>query len=492
MTRSSGILLHPTSLPGPYGIGDLGPSAHEWVEFLGRAGCGLWQVLPLGPTGYGDSPYQCFSAFAGNPNLISPESLVADRLIAEPIIPGFDAESVDYGAVIPWKREILAEAHETLSVGPSRHALSGKFTSFKRRHPWLADYALFMSLKEVHNEVAWFEWPTEYRDLDPEAIREAKADLADAIDRAKFEQFLFFRQWNALRARARDNGVRIIGDIPIFVAHDSADVWANRELFAMRRDGSVRVQAGVPPDYFSPHGQLWGNPLYRWAVHRRNGYRWWIKRVKSTLELVDLIRLDHFRGFYDFWEIPAGAPTAESGRWRRGPGGGLLRVLRDAIGHLPLIAEELGGEDSPGVIRLRDRFGLPGMKVLQFGFQPGSHHLPHDFGHENWAVYTGTHDNDTTQGWFEKADHTEREYALHYLNVGPEDVPAGMIRLAWSSIARYALAPMQDFLGLGTDARMNTPSVPSGNWRWRLQPDDADSALEARIRDLNQTYDRVG
>ena len=492
MTRHAGILLHPTSLAGPYGIGDLGPIAHEWVDFLGRTGCGLWQVLPLGPTGYGDSPYQSFSTFAGNPYLISPEALKADRLIGNITSPQFEEESVDFGAVIPWKHDLLAEAYEGFTSGRSTHPLAGKFKSFKRGHLWLADYALFMALKEVHRGSAWVEWPSEYRHRQPDAVGEAKRDLADAIDRIKFEQFLFFRQWEALRVRARERGVRIVGDIPIYAAHDSADVWASRQLFAVKRDGYPRVQAGVPPDYFTRHGQLWGNPLYRWAEHRRDGYKWWIDRVGATLELVDLVRLDHFRGLYDYWEVPANAATAETGVWKRGPGGGLLSRLRRSIGDLPLIAEDLGGELTPGVIRLRERFGLPGTKVLQFAFHPGSQHAPHEYGHDNWAVYTGTHDNDTTHGWFENAGAEEQKLALRYLNVARSDVPRGLIRLAWSSIARYALAPLQDFLGLGSEARMNEPNVLGGNWRWRMRPGAASADLEVWIRELNETYNRLG
>lgn len=492
MTRHAGILLHPSSLPGPYGIGDLGPEAHRWVDTLRSAGCGLWQVLPLGPTGYGDSPYASLSAFAGNPNLISPEGLKTDSLLGSIKHPEFEETSVDFGAVIPWKSDLLAGAYENFTAGRTGHPLARKFRDFKRRRDWLADYALFAALKEVNGQTSWVEWPAEYRHLQPEALGEARVDLADAIDRIKFEQFIFFRQWQALRQHARDQGVKIIGDIPIFAAHDSADVWANRDLFAIRRDGFPRVQAGVPPDWFTPDGQLWGNAIYRWAVHRRDHYRWWTDRVTSTLELVDVVRLDHFRGFYDYWEIAGGAKTARDGKWRRGPGGGVLTALQRSIGDLPLIAEDLGGELSPGVIRLRDRFGLPGMKVLQYAFGPGSHHLPHEFGHDNWVVYTGTHDNDTARGWFDNAPPEERDRALRYMNVDSSGVAEGLIRLAWSSIARYALAPMQDFLGLGSEARMNVPGTSGSSWRWRMAPGGADRELSSRLRDLNETYDRVG
>ncbi|MCP4248689.1 MAG: 4-alpha-glucanotransferase, partial [bacterium] len=387
MDRQAGILLHPTSLPGPYGIGDLGPNAHRWVEFLARAGCGLWQLLPLGPTGYGDSPYQTFSAIAGNPYLVSPDLLADDGLIGRPDPPGFGDDHVEYGRVIPWKRELLATAYEQILSWPAEHPLRTEFGAFKRAHrDWLSEFTMFMALKEAHNLVSWTDWAPEYRDREPAAMSEVAHDLADARGRIAFEQFLFFRQWDRLRAAARQRGIGIIGDLPIFVAHDSADVWANRDLFSIGPDGHPTVVAGVPPDYFSDTGQLWGNPLYRWRAHRQDGYQWWISRLRAMLNMVDIIRLDHFRGFYDYWEIPAGSETAVDGRWRRGPAGGLLKALRDEMGGLPVIAEDLGGDLSPGVARLRKRFGLPGMKVTQFAFGSGPDHefLPHNYDGTNW------------------------------------------------------------------------------------------------------------
>jgi 4-alpha-glucanotransferase len=494
MTRNGGILLHPTSLPGSYGIGDLGPGAHRWLEFLNRAGCGIWQVLPLGPTGYGDSPYQTFSAFAGNPYLISPEGLVDDGLLDQIDSPGLPDNRVDYGAVIPWKRELLADAYQQMLSRPDRHPTRKEFDAFRASNSdWLPEFTTFMALKEANDLASWTEWPAEYRDRQPEAIAQAELDLADSRDRVAFEQFVFFRQWERVRADAHQRGIQIIGDIPIFVAHDSADVWANRHLFSIDVAGQPSVVAGVPPDYFSETGQLWGNPLYRWSVHRRDGYQWWIKRVKAMLAMVDVVRLDHFRGFYDYWEIPGGAETAVEGRWRRGPAGGLLRALRDEIGDLPLIAEDLGGDMGPGIPRLRERFGLPGMKVTQFAFGSGPDHefLPHNYDGANWVSYTGTHDNDTVQAWFKGAADYEQEYALRYTASTPGDIHLALLRLTWSSIARIAVAPLQDFLGLGQEGRMNVPSVLGGNWQWRFTADQVDDALGDEIRSLNETYGRL-
>lgn len=492
MDRSSGVLLHPTSLPSPYGIGDLGPSAHRWISFLARAGCAWWQVLPLGPTGYGDSPYQTFSAFAGNPHLVSPELLADESLIEPPDLPTFPVGYVDYGQVLPWKRDLLAAAYERLTEGG--HPLEADFDEFKAVHEdWLHEFALFMALKEAHGMAPWVEWPAEYRDREPGAIAEAAADLADARERIAFEQFLFFRQWGRLREAAHSHNVRLIGDIPIFVAHDSADVWANRDLFSIGRDGHPSVVAGVPPDYFSETGQLWGNPLYRWRVHSRTGYEWWIRRMKASLELVDLVRLDHFRGFYDYWEIPGGAENAVIGRWRKGPGGGLLGKLRQAIGGLPVIAEDLGGDLGPGVARLRERFGLPGMKVTQFAFGsgPGHEFLPHNYDSDNWVAYTGTHDNETVQAWFATATDHEREYALRYAAGTPGGIHWDLIRITWSSIAALAISPLQDFIGLGAEGRMNRPSTLGGNWQWRMEPGIASDELADAIRTLNETYGRL-
>ncbi|MBT8218045.1 MAG: 4-alpha-glucanotransferase [Acidimicrobiia bacterium] len=492
MDRRGGILLHPTSLPGRFGIGDLGPDAHAWIDFLAATGSTLWQILPLGPTGYGDSPYQTFSAAAGNPYLISPDFLAEDGLIDQPADPGFPADRVDYGQVIPWKQELLASAYERFISHD--HPLRSEFDAFKHHNAgWLDEYATFLALKQAHGLVSWVEWPVEYRDRHPEALAEAREDLRDARDRIAFEQFLFFRQWERLRQAAHSAGIAIVGDIPIFVAHDSADVWTNRELFYIGADGNPTVVAGVPPDYFSETGQLWGNPLYRWSAHRATGYAWWVDRVRAMLTAVDLIRLDHFRGFYDYWEIPAGSDTAIDGRWRKGPGGGLLGTLRRELGDLPLIAEDLGGDMGPGVARLRERFGLPGMKVTQFAFGagPGHEFLPHNYEGSNWVAYTGTHDNETVQAWFSGAAEHEREYALRYTASSSEDIHWALLRLTWASIARWAIAPLQDFLGLGAEGRMNRPSVLGGNWQWRFTADSVPDHLAGSIRSLNETYGRT-
>ena len=495
MDRHGGILLHPTSLPGPHGIGDLGPACFRWIDLLDRSGCGLWQILPLGPTGYGDSPYQTFSAIAGNPFLVSPEVLAEEGLIDPPGAGGFPSERVDYGAVIPWKRELLKAAYRRLLSWDDTHPVREDFAAFKRHHhSWLPEYTLFMALKEAHDLVSWVEWPAALRDRRPGALAEANSELAGDQDRIAFEQFLFFRQWGRVRHAANERGIRIIGDIPIFVAHDSADVWANRHLFSIGADGSPTVVAGVPPDYFSDTGQLWGNPLYRWSVHRKERYEWWIARVGAMLDLVDIIRLDHFRGFHDYWEIPGEAETAIDGRWRKGPGGGLLGALKSALGGLPVIAEDLGGDMGPGIARLRERFDLPGMKVTQFAFGsgPGHEFLPHNYDSSNWVAYTGTHDNDTVQAWFAGAADYEREFALRYTESTPADIHWALLRTTWGSIARWAVAPLQDFLGLGAEGRMNRPSVLGGNWQWRFDGWDEVEELVPRIRSLNETFGRLG
>ncbi len=504
--RGSGVLLHPTSLPGPYGIGDLGTQAHRWVDFLAESGCALWQVLPLGPTGYGDSPYQCFSAFAGNPYLISPRLLLEEGLLHENDLieaPRFPAGFVDYGRVIPWKLNLLERAFTRFREGDFS-TLKADFDSFRAAHAaWLDDYALFMALKEAHGGAPWDRWPDPVRRRDPSALSRARRSLEPATTRFAFYQFLFFRQWFALKDHAARRGVRIIGDIPIFVAHDSADVWAHPELFCLDQDGRPTHVAGVPPDYFSPTGQLWGNPLYRWEAHRQEGYTWWLARFRATLAMVDIVRLDHFRGFAAYWEIPAGEPTAERGRWVDGPGESLFLALERALtgeasppvgaeARLPIIAEDLG-VITPDVVALREKFRLPGMKVLQFAFSgPENPFLPHRYPRD-CVVYTGTHDNDTTRGWYESAPQAEREFARRYLgreHLSAEAFVWELIRLAWASVAVFAVAPMQDLLALGTEARMNYPSRPSGNWRWRMREEALTDDLCQRLREVNHLYAR--
>jgi 4-alpha-glucanotransferase len=494
--RSGGILLHPSSLPGPYGIGDLGPQAYHFVDWLASTGCKLWQVLPLGPTGYGDSPYQCFSAFAGNPYLIGFDALIEDGLLTQDDfnqMPEFNASRVDYGQLIPWKLDLLQKAFSRFSSLSRNEALVKEFNAFGTENAsWLNDFALFMSLKEANGGGAWSGWDEPLRKREPLAIEKAREDHAESILRYSFYQFLFFRQWNKLRAYANDKDIKIIGDIPIFIAYDSADAWAHPELFFLGEDSLPTVVAGVPPDYFSSTGQLWGNPLYRWPVHKKSGYAWWLERFRSVLSFVDVVRLDHFRGFAGYYQIPFGEATAETGQWMTGPGKHFFKTVSEHLsesknGTLPIIAEDLG-VITPDVIELRDGFNLPGMKILQFGFvSPSDPFLPHNYT-RNCVAYTGTHDNDTAIGWYESAPAVERKFALGYLNSDGTDFAWDLIRAVWSSVAVYAIAPMQDLLSLGTEARMNFPSRLGGNWEWRMKKEDINSALAERLRELNELY----
>jgi 4-alpha-glucanotransferase len=452
--RSSGILLHPTSLPGEFGIGDLGHQAYRWIDFLSSAGCSLWQVLPLGPTGYGDSPYQCFSAFAGNPYLISPESLLDENnhhgvslLVQDDLKnhPQFPDDRVDYGSVIEWKLSILDLAFDRFEKHAS-HQLVADLESFKQAQAtWLDDFALFMALKEAHGGKSWTSWEPELRDRDSLTIEQARKNYDVAIRRQIFRQFIFFRQWSTLHDRANSVGIKLIGDIPIFVAHDSSDVWAHPELFYLEKNGMPTFVAGVPPDYYSTTGQLWGNPLYRWEIHKQDGYAWWINRFRKVLETVDFVRIDHFRGFAGYWEVPGTAATAETGRWVKGPGANFFQTIHQALGDLPIIAEDLG-VITPDVVKLREKFKLPGMKVFLFGFlsNPKDTFLPHNYP-GNCVAYTGTHDNDTTLGWYERIDNEERDFCRRYLNRDGSDISWDFIRTVWSSVAAFGLAPMQDF-----------------------------------------------
>jgi 4-alpha-glucanotransferase len=488
--RSAGILLHPTSLPGPHGIGDLGPAAYAWLDTLARAGQRWWQMLPLGPTGYADSPYQCFSAFAGNPYLISPEALVADGLLTSAEIDGadFPAERVDFGRVIPYKVKLLERAWHNFPTTP---ALRAEFDSFCAAHAaWLEDFALFMALKDAHNLASWLTWEPALRRRAPDALAAAAREHADRVAQHRFRQFLFFRQWQRLRDYAHSKDIRLIGDVPIFVSSDSADVWAHPELFLLDAERQPTVVAGVPPDYFSPTGQLWGNPLYDWKALKKSGYAWWVARMRATLEQVDLIRLDHFRGFEAYWEIKAGAPTAEVGQWVKGPGKALLKALKAGLGGLPLIAEDLG-LITPEVDALRDGFGLPGMRILQFAFGGAAEDrfLPHNY-EANTVVYTGTHDNDTSRGWYASVSAREQDFCRRYLARDAADISWDLMRAAWSSVAALAVAPLQDVLALGPEARMNTPGTPSGNWGWRFTPDKLTYGVVDRLREMTELYGR--
>jgi 4-alpha-glucanotransferase len=501
--RKSGILLHPTSLPGPFGIGDLGPVAHGFVDFLAACGQRLWQVLPLGPTGFGDSPYQSFSAFAGNPLLISPERLVEDGLLEKGELkpPAFAAEAVDYGAVIDFKRPLLERAHRRFKEH-APPAARRAFAAFCRREAgWLDDYALFVALKEAHGGKAWNEWEEDLALRRPEALARWRRRAAETIEVRQFGQYHFFRQWAALKRRAARAGVEVMGDVPIFVAQDSADVWAHPELFQLDERGRPTAVAGVPPDYFSETGQLWGNPLYRWDAMARTGYRWWIDRLRATLAVVDLVRLDHFRGFEAYWEVPAGEETAVNGRWVQGPGDALFVALKAALGRLPIVAENLG-VITPEVEALRERFGLPGMVVLQFAFggDGDSDFLPHNYTRDR-VVYTGTHDNDTTVGWWTAGagDTTrtddqavrEREFAKRYLATEGREIHWDFIRAALASVADLAIVPLQDLLGQGSAARMNLPARPSGNWQWRFVAGALTPEIRDRLRELTTTYGRA-
>jgi len=505
--RCAGLLLHPTSLPGPYGIGTLGQEAHRFVDFLAEAGMAVWQVLPLGPTGYGDSPYQSFSSFAGNPLLIDPAALLADGYLGEEDLaeaPPLPADRVDDGAVIAHRRGLLQRVFSRWRERPPAGSRQ-RFTAFcTAQAAWLEEFALFMALKrhfEAEGQAgAWNLWPPELARREPAALRRAARQLAGQIREHKFQQFLFGEQWRRLREHAGQRGIRLLGDLPIFVAYDSADVWANQELFQLDGGGLPTAVAGVPPDYFSPTGQLWGNPLYDWPRHRRQGYRWWKQRVRAALQRVDLLRLDHFRGFQAYWRVSAGESTAVKGRWVKGPGAELLTALlrdpgirggRARSARPPLIAEDLG-VITPPVVRLRTRFGLPGMKVLQFAFDEGfdNGHLPHSHA-PDCLVYTGTHDNDTTTGWYAAASEEVRDRVRRYLGRDGYDIAWDLVRAAMASVAEMAVFPVQDLLGLGSEARMNYPSRAQGNWQWRLRPGEPGPQIAARLRDLALLYDRL-
>jgi 4-alpha-glucanotransferase len=504
-SRVSGLLLHPTSLPGRSGIGCLGQEAHRFAAWLAEAGQRVWQVLPLGPTGYGDSPYQCFSAFGGNPLLIDLEELVREGLLEDADLadaPVSDAGRVDYGAVIAYKRPLLQRAAERFAsaAAPSERTA---FAAFCQAHSgWLDDLAHFLALKAANDGRAWNTWERALAAREPIALARSRRELARDIGAGKVSQFLVFRQWQALRERCRALGIALMGDVPIFVAHDSADVWAHPELFDLDPDGAPRVQAGVPPDYFSETGQLWGNPLYRWDVMARQGFAWWIARLRSALSLFDRVRLDHFRGFEACWEVPGRDTTAEYGRWVKGPGAALFDTLARALGTLPIVAENLG-VITPEVEALRERYSLPGMAVLQFAFgsdPQGNTFVPHNLTRDT-VVYTGTHDNDTTVGWWtagvgdttrsEDDARRERDLARAYLRSDGSEIHWDFIRAALGSVADTAIVPVQDVLGLGSEARMNVPAREQGNWAWRLHPDQLTDVHRDRLRALAELFGRV-
>jgi len=493
--RSAGILLHPTSLPGR-AIGDFGNAAYRFVDWLVGAGQTLWQVLPLVPVSGGGSPYTGLSAFAGSPLLISPEALVRDGLLSEADLAAVEvtSDTVDYPEAIRYRGELLEQAFVAFLRKPGP-ALVAELEAFRQRNAdWLRDYAIFAALREQHEHASWIEWEQGLKRRQPEALHRWTRANMEAVEREEFAQWLFDRQWRALRAYANERGVRIIGDIPIFVAFDSADVWAHPELFDLDADRSPRTVSGVPPDYFSKTGQLWGNPLYRWNVLAEQGYDWWIRRFRRTLEQVDIARIDHFRGFAAFWEVPAGEETAINGRWRPGPGTAVFEATQAKLGPLPLIAEDLG-LITPDVEKLRDELGFPGMRVLQFAFGDSGSRNPHlPANHpRNSVAYTGTHDNDTTVGWYRGAAPAERAGVRKLLGREPraDEIQWEMIDLAFQSPADLAVIPVQDVLGLGSEARMNTPGVGEGNWGWRVAEDALTKAAQARLLEMTRVNRRV-
>jgi 4-alpha-glucanotransferase len=487
--RGSGLLLHPTSLPGRFGIGDLGPEAFRFIDFLADAGQKYWQILPLGPTGFGNSPYQAFSAFAGNPLLISPDLLVRDKLLSLDKLSGlppFPVDRVDHGAVYRWKSEVLSAAFETFEQnGPSE-----EFTRFCDQNAfWLDDYSLYRALK---SELVrpWYEWPEPLRLRETAAVNGSATRLSRDVLAHKFYQFVFYRQWLAVKKYANDRGIYLIGDIPIFVALDSVDVWCNQTKFKLKPDGTPRVVAGVPPDYFSETGQLWGNPLYDWDAMAADGFSWWTARVEFALRSVDIARLDHFIGFVRHWEVPAEDETAQNGKWMQGPGRKLFTSMIADLGEVPLIAEDLGSL-TPEVEDLRDEFGFPGMRILQYAFGGGaaSRDLPHNYIPESVA-YTGTHDNDTVVGWFSSSDRKVRGHCRRYLRFRREEVHWALIRGVLASVADIAVVPVQDVLGLGSEARMNTPATEAGNWEWRFSETHLTAKTAAKLKRLVDLYGR--
>jgi 4-alpha-glucanotransferase len=505
-SRSSGILLHPTSLPGRFGIGDLGADAYRFADFLADAKQRLWQVLPLGPIGLGNSPYQCHSVFAGNPLLLSLEMLVEEGLLEAADLkdaPLFHEHAVDFDAVRDFKCPLLQKSFQAFEEKASP-GLRAEFESFcQDKASWLDGYALYTALKGAHGLQAWNMWEDDIKLRRPVAVRPWRRKLAREIRYRKYQQFQFFKQWSRLKKYCNDRGIRLFGDMPIYVSLDSDTVWLHPELFYLDENGRPTLVAGVPPDYFSATGQLWGNPLYRWDIMAKDGYAWWIERIQATLSLVDIVRLDHFRGFEKYWEIPGGNTTARNGRWVPGPGAALFEAIRKALGNVPIIAEDLG-VITPEVDALRERCGFPGMRVLQFAFgndPKADDYRPHNYP-RNCVVYTGTHDNNTTIGWFKEeapGDTTqsreireaERRLALKYMGSDGREVNWDFIRLALMSVADTAIIPLQDVLGLGAEARMNRPATANGNWAWRLTWNMLADEIKARLGALTTLYGRV-
>jgi len=496
LERASGILLHPTCLPSPYGIGDLGPEAYRFVDFLAASYQRLWQVLPLGPTGFGNSPYLSYSALAGNPLLISPQQLhqqglLADRDLAD--FPEFPAERVDYDRVKETKMPLLRQAFANFRADFDRQGEG--YDAFCARHAyWIDDFALFMALKDVFGGRPWHQWTWSIARRDQQALDEWRGRLGEEIFFHKYVQFEFYRQWQALKRYANDHGIQIFGDIPIYVAHDSMAVWAHQDIFCLdEQTGEPALMAGVPPDYFSDTGQLWGNPVYNWEQLEATGFEWWLQRFEGTLDYVDILRIDHFRGFQAFWAVDRGESDARNGRWIQAPGEQFFQLLGERLGQLPIVAEDLG-IITPKVEALRDKFDFPGMKVLHFAFDsgPGNPYLPFNYTNRNCIAYTGTHDNDTTVGWFDKRSPEAQQRVRDYLGcIEPNGIHWSLIRLAMASVANQAIIPLQDVLGLGSEARMNTPNQIEGSWRWRYRSEALTEELQQRLGKLTELYGRA-
>ncbi|MEM8642353.1 MAG: 4-alpha-glucanotransferase [Cyanobacteria bacterium P01_G01_bin.54] len=493
--RASGILLHPTSLPGNCGIGDLGEAAYRFVDFLVESGQQVWQVLPLGPTGYGNSPYLSYSALAGNPLLINLEWLVADELLDQAdleSLPVFPVYEVDYEGAIACKLPLLKKASQRFLKAAKPERLASFNAFCQSQADWLDDYALFMALKSANDSASWYDWKPKIAKRDPQALAQAQAQLKDEIFFHQYVQAEFFRQWSSLKQYANDNGVQIFGDIPIYVAHDSVDVWAHSDIFQLDEDGQPEAMAGVPPDYFSETGQLWGNPVYNWEVLQETKFKWWIGRIQGMLNYVDLMRIDHFRGFEAFWSVPGDETVATNGEWVEAPGAEFFQILQETLGDLPIVAEDLG-VITPEVEALRDQFGFPGMKVLHFAFDSGPGNSFLTFNHSlNCVVYTGTHDNNTTLGWWQERDEEAVGRVFDYFGgEPPEPINWALIRMAMSSVGQLAVFPLQDVLDLGAESRMNTPSQAEGNWGWRYAALQLTPERVARLKELTTLYGRL-
>ncbi len=495
--RASGILLHPTSLPSRFGIGDLGEGPYRFIDFLVASGQTLWQVLPLGPTGYGNSPYLCYSAFAGNPLLISPDILYGDGLVTQADLdeyPDLPDDHVDYDLVVEHKLPLLKKASDTFKNSGSAE-LRTEFQQFCDRHTyWLDDYALFMAIHDANPKKGWHEWEPDIAKREPQALEAYKAKYADEIFYHKFVQFEFFRQWKRVKKYANDRNVKIFGDIPIYVAYDGADVWSHADIFCVDPEtNEVDLMAGVPPDYFSATGQLWGNPVYNWQKVQETGFSWWIERFKGTLEYYDVVRIDHFRGFEAYWGVPKGEKTAMNGTWLKAPGDAFFARLKEALGNLPIVAEDLG-VITPEVEALRDKYEFPGMKLLHFAFDSdrANPFLPYNYTNHNCVVYTGTHDNNTTIGWFAERNFEEQARVTDYLGgISPKGIHWTLIGCAMGSVANQAVFPLQDILGLESPSRMNTPGLASGNWEWRYSFEMLTPELTEHLRYMTELYGRI-